>query len=132
MALAKQIETTHGRVRTVIVDTLARSMIGDENGPKDMGAFVAACSSIRDRLATHVLIVHHSGKDLLRGARGHSCLRAATDVEAELAADNGIHTAKMNKMRDEAGGLVFGFKLEVSIGVEHWRVTRRDFTSACS
>lgn len=112
VALAEDISVKRSRVKAVIIDTLARSMVGDENGPRDMGAYVAACSAIRDRLATHALIVHHSGKDVMRGARGHSSLRAGTDVEIELAADSGTHTAKVTKSRDEAGGLVLGFKLE--------------------
>ena len=71
-------------VRLVVIDTLARSMIGNENSPEDMGRCVAAAAAIREAADTHVLIVHHTGKDTARGARGHSSLRAATDVELEV------------------------------------------------
>ena len=71
----------HGRVALVVIDTLARAMTGNENAPEDMGRFVAACGRIREACEGHVLIVHHCGKDQARGARGHSSLRAATDVE---------------------------------------------------
>ena len=84
LALLASIRERHGRVALVVVDTLARAMTGNENPPDDMGKFVAACGRIREACEGHVLIVHHSGKDLAKGARGHSSLRAATDVELEV------------------------------------------------
>ena len=68
----------------MVVDTLARAMTGNENAPEDMGSFVAACGRIREACEGHVLVVHHCGKDAAKGARGHSSLRAATDVELEV------------------------------------------------
>jgi KaiC/GvpD/RAD55 family RecA-like ATPase len=105
----------HGRVALVVVDTLARSMAGNENAPDDMGRFVAACATIREAAGgTHVLVVHHSGKDAARGARGHSCLRAATDTELEVtkAGEDGTGCVAVTKSRDEPGASRFGFKLE--------------------
>ena len=57
---------------------------GNENAPDDMGAFVTNIDKIRHALNTHLCIVHHSGKDRARGARGHSLLRAGTDAELEV------------------------------------------------
>lgn len=114
VALVAQIARDHGRVAMVVVDTLARAMTGNENAPDDMGKFVAACGAIREVGDTHVLVVHHSGKDLAKGARGHSCLRAATDVELEVTAG----CIKVTKSRDDEGGRTYGFKLEtVELGV---------------
>lgn len=109
VALVAQVARDHGRVAMMVLDTLARSMTGNENSPDDMGRFVAACGKIREAGETHVLVVHHSGKDTARGARGHSSLRAATDVELEVAAGS----MRVTKARDEGGGGVFGFRLEV-------------------
>jgi len=117
--LGRQLEAERGRLAMVVVDTLARAMTGNENAPDDMGPFVAACGKIREQLGAHVLIVHHSGKDQARGARGHSSLRATTDVEIEVTAGEGTHSAKVTKHRDEAGGQVFGFGLEqVELGMD--------------
>ncbi|MCB2055657.1 MAG: AAA family ATPase [Geminicoccaceae bacterium] len=112
-AVAEAIEAEHGRVALVVVDTLARAMTGNENLPDDMGSFVAACGLIRGRLDTCVLIVHHSGKDQARGARGHSSLRASTDVEIEVAGSEGARAATVTKSRDGVTGGVSGFSLEV-------------------
>lgn len=109
VALVAQVARDHGRVAMVVLDTLARSMTGNENSPEDMGKFVAACGRIREAGETHVLVVHHSGKDTAKGARGHSSLRAATDVELEVAPGS----IRVTKARDEGGGGLFGFKLEV-------------------
>jgi hypothetical protein len=69
----------------VIVDTLSRAMAGgDENSSVDMGRVVKAADRIRDRTGAHFTFVHHTGKDVAKGARGHSLLRAATDTELEV------------------------------------------------
>ena len=112
LALLASIRERHGRVALVVVDTLARAMIGNENSPDDMGKFVAACGRIREACEGHVLVVHHCGKDLARGARGHSSLRAATDVELEVTSSDGSGCVTVTKHRDEPGASRFGFRLE--------------------
>jgi len=64
-------------VDLVVVDTLARNFIGDENSPKEMGAFVEGCEDIRRELGTAVLVIHHTRKDG-KGERGTESLRNAT------------------------------------------------------
>jgi RecA-family ATPase len=55
----------------IVFDTLARCIAGaDENSAKDMGIVVANLDRIRRTTAACVLVVHHSGMDLARGARG--------------------------------------------------------------
>lgn len=112
VALVARVARDHGRVALVVVDTLARAMTGNENAPDDMGRFVAACGRIREACGGHVLVVHHSGKDTARGARGHSSLRAATDVELEVSSGEAGGSIKVTKHRDEAGGRAYGFRLE--------------------
>jgi hypothetical protein len=87
-------------------------MTGNENAPDDMGRFVAACGRLREAGETHVLVVHHSGKDMARGARGHSCLRAATDVEMEVTKGEGGGAVRVSKNRDGEEGTSYGFTLE--------------------
>ena len=100
-ALCKQIETTHGKLAMIVVDTLSRAMAGgDENGPTDMTAFIRNLDALRDYTGAHILIVHHTGKDTAQGARGHSSLRAATDTEIELENNEGVRTATATKQRD--------------------------------
>ena len=102
IAAIKRAEAEHGRVILTVVDTLSRSMTGNENAPDDMGRYVAACGAIREATETHVMVVHHCGKDAARGARGHSSLRAATDIEIELTKADGVIVFRMTKVRDDA------------------------------
>lgn len=102
--------------RLVILDTLARAMAGgDENSGKDMGAAVKTMDAIRESTGAHVMLVHHCGKDEARGARGHSCLRAAVDTEIELSRPDGgtISTVRVSKQRDLPMGNAMPFSLEV-------------------
>jgi hypothetical protein len=114
IAMLNDISTQHGHISIVVIDTLARAMVGNENSSEDMGAFVLACSNIRTAASTSILIVHHAGKDTARGARGWSGLRAATDVELEITEG----CIKVSKNRDEQEGQTYGFKLEkVELGL---------------
>ena len=112
--LGREIIDQYGRVALVVIDTLARSMVGNENSGEDMGAYVMACDTIRAGLDTQVMVIHHCGKNDARGARGHSSLKAATDQEIEVVANqDSTHSAKATKVRDDANGENFGFMLDV-------------------
>lgn len=96
----------------IIIDTLARSMgAGDENTGQDMGAFIAAVDRIRAATGAHVMVIHHSGKDTSRGARGHSSLRAAVDTEIGLTREGQTITAEAHKQRDGVSGKTFSYTL---------------------
>lgn len=96
-------------VAAVVVDTASRAMPGaDENAAKDVTRLVENLGRIGDGKRA-VIAVHHSGKDLGQGMRGHSALYAAADSVIRVN-DGAIETVKS---RDGAGGMVGGFKLDV-------------------
>lgn len=128
-ALADAVkERARGLPLLIVIDTLSRVMAGgDENAPADMTAFIRNVDAIRAHTGAHIMIVHHSGKDAARGARGHSSLRAATDTEIEVQEpetdedgfQRGVRLAKVTKQRDYQGGEIFAFDLEqVHLGVD--------------
>ncbi len=83
----------------IVVDTLARSIgDGDENTAKDAAMFVRNCDLIREATGAHVLVIHHTGKEEERGARGSSALRAAVDTEILVGADHRIASKKQRDM----------------------------------
>jgi RecA-family ATPase len=106
----------------IVVDTLSRVMAGgNENAPDDMGRFVANCDRLRLSTGAHVLVIHHSGKDDARGARGHSLLKAAADTEIAVEKNeiSGVVTATVAKQRDHRIGDPFAFCLiPVEIGTD--------------
>lgn len=108
------------KVSLVIVDTLSAAAAGsNENSGEDMGAIVAHCKLLHKKTGATVLVVHHSGKDESRGARGWSGLRAAADTEIEVSRNGDIRGMSISKMKDGTDGLQFGFKLKtVTLGID--------------
>ena len=98
----------------VVFDTLSRSMHGgDENKAEDMTMVVAVADRLREKFRAATIYVHHTGKEVTRGARGHSSLLGAADT-ALLVND---HKAVMEKVRDGISGDEFPFHLEpVTLG----------------
>ena len=91
-----------GEVGLVVVDTLARSMVGgDDNLAKDMGRVIASLDDIRSSGAT-VLVVHHSSKTGKTGLRGSSALLGAVDTSIELVAQKRGLFLHCKKQRDGA------------------------------
>ncbi len=90
-------------VQLVVVDTLSRAMAGgEENGTVDMMTVVKSVDRIREETGTHVMLVHHCGKDEAKGARGSTCLRAAIDTEIEISRAEGAdqRIVRVKKQRD--------------------------------
>jgi hypothetical protein len=100
----------------IVLDTLSRAMAGgDENASTDMGAMVKHLDALRAATSAHLLVVHHTGKDRAKGARGHSLLRAATDTEIEV----GDRQIAVTKQRDLDKSYCSGFDLDVmTLGVD--------------
>ena len=104
----------------IVFDTLNRTMGGgDENSPVDMGEYLDAIAKITSQVNAFTLVVHHSGKNVAKGARGHSSLRAAMDLELEVKANGDQQILTVTKSRDGETGLEFAYKREiVSLGLD--------------
>ena len=118
--LIRSIEVASLKPSLIIVDTLARAFGGgNENASEDMGAFISNIGLIQDRLATAVMIVHHSGKDEARGQRGHSSLLGAVDAELEVIKisdddqDERIGKLTITKQKDGEDGIEIGYRMDV-------------------
>ncbi|EKS3671557.1 AAA family ATPase [Salmonella enterica] len=113
---AKQVEATTGQpVRLIVIDTLARCFGGnDENDARDMGAFIEGCDTIKRETGATLLVVHHSGKDEGKGARGSSAFRAALDAEFNVRREGagGALILRCTKMKDaeEPGQCAYDLK----------------------
>lgn len=101
---ARDVKARTGQpVRLIVVDTLARCFGGnDENDARDMGAFIEGCDVIKRETGATLLVVHHSGKDDTKGARGSSAFRAALDAEFNIRreGDGGAIILTCTKMKD--------------------------------
>ncbi|SDK62262.1 AAA family ATPase [Paracoccus chinensis] len=108
------------RPSLIVVDTLARAMgNGDENTAQDMGQFVRSIDHLRAETGAHVMVIHHSGKDASKGARGSGSLRAAADTEIELTRSDDTIMAEQRKQRDMPCDGVFAYTLKsVFLGLD--------------
>ena len=96
----EQIE--HGIDRLFfIIDTVARSLLGDENSSSDMSAFVTACNAVQRHIDGAVIGVHHAGKDATRGMRGSTALLGAVDAALRVTQEDD---------RGKQGGPRYGVK----------------------
>lgn len=121
VALAEEVKTrATGLPLVIVIDTLSRIMAGgDENSAADMTALIRNIDAVREVTGAHIILVHHTGKDTAKGARGHSSLRAATDTEIEVSNENGARAATVTKQRDYQGGEIFAFNLKsVPLGID--------------
>jgi putative DNA primase/helicase len=70
----------------IIVDTLHRFLLGDENSAQDAKTMLDACGSLMSEFACSVLLVHHTGvsEEVQHRARGSSAWRGALDIEISV------------------------------------------------
>lgn len=104
----------------VIVDTLNRAApTSDENSSKEMGEILEACKRLQALIGGLVILVHHTGKDTTRGARGHSSFFAALDgaIEVERTATQRSWSVAKAKDGQDGKNVPFDLKLHV-LGVD--------------
>jgi hypothetical protein len=98
----------------VIVDTLNRAApTSDENSSKEMGEILQACKWLQGLIGGLVVLVHHTGKDTTKGARGHSSLFAALDGAIEVEKSNDKRSWSIAKSKDGQDGKSFPFNLKI-------------------
>lgn len=105
-------EQTGQKVALIVIDTLARHLIGDENSTQHMSEFIKQVDGLRDTFPdSTALIVHHTGNnaEATGRSRGSSALKAAVDVEIQCMKFELTFT----KMKDSAPPAPVGFKFKV-------------------
>jgi hypothetical protein len=118
-AIVQAINDTPEPTALIVIDTLARAMgDGDENTAKDMGQFIRNVDLIREQTGAHVMVIHHSGKDASKGARGSGSLRGAVDTKIELTRSGEVVMATTKKQRDMPSDKVFAYTLR-SVFIGH-------------
>jgi hypothetical protein len=103
----------------VVIDTLNRALLGDENKSDDMAKFIRAADMVRTTFGCVVIIIHHCG---IAGGRprGHTSLAGADDVQIAVARDEqGNITVTVEHMKDGDASAPMGSRLErVELGTD--------------
>jgi KaiC/GvpD/RAD55 family RecA-like ATPase len=105
IATACAIAKERGEVVRIVIDTLAVTFAGgDENSSADMGRYVTNVKRIIAEVGAAGLVVHHCGKDVARGMRGHSVLLAALDAKIAIEkTEGGERILRTGNVRDGDG-----------------------------
>lgn len=113
-ALVATVKDAGIRDGLIIIDTLNAATPGmEENASAGMGEAIEAVKRIRHECGGLVILIHHSGKDVSKGLRGHSSLYAALDSVIEVSRDGGRRSWRLAKSKDGADGETHPFRLEV-------------------
>ena len=97
----------------VFLDTLNRAApTSDENSSKEMGEILEAVKNLHLATDGLVVLVHHTGKDVSRGMRGHSSLFAALDGAIEVHRNDEKRSWSVAKSKDADDGGVAYFRLK--------------------
>lgn len=120
-AVAQAVKASEG-ADVIVIDTFAKVTPGaNENAGEDMGKAIDNCRKLYEATGALVILVHHTGKDIDRGARGWSGIRAAADFEAEVCRDEaaGKRWLQITKQKDGDDDGRWGFKLvDVIVGLD--------------
>ena len=113
-ALVKLLQRRQYQRGAFFLDTFQTATVGlDEINGADMGIVIESLKRIGRETKTTPIFVHHAGKNLERGQRGHSSLGASVETEIEIRRDSsGLVIAKLAKMRVAPDGTEFNYKLE--------------------
>lgn len=114
----------------IILDTLMRMSGGgfNENSSEDMGAFITQAGKLQEIFDCALMVIHHSGKDVTKGLRGHSSLLGAVDTELEIQRQDSVINSSdasvignailtVSKQKDGADSIQIGIEIvSVEIG----------------
>lgn len=113
LALAAAIAKDQG-ADVIVIDTLNRAAPEcDENASQDMGRILEGVRELQATTGALVLLVHHTGKNIANGMRGHSSLHAALDAAIEVSRNGDGREWKVAKSKDGRDGAVHAFRLDV-------------------
>jgi hypothetical protein len=131
LAISELIAQIDEPLEIIILDTLMRMSGGgfNENSSEDMGAFISQTGKLQEIFHCALLVIHHSGKDVTKGLRGHSSLLGAVDTELEIQRQDSVINSgdasvignailKVSKQKDGADSIEVGIDvISIEIGM---------------
>ena len=86
MRVVEQVRALPDRPEAIVVDTLHRFLLGDENSAQDAKTMLDACNNLMSEFGCSVILVHHTGvsDEAQHRARGSSAWRGALDIEISI------------------------------------------------
>lgn len=123
MRVVDSVRNLTDKPSLIVVDTLHRFLLGDENSAQDAKVMIDACAGLMREFNCSVLLVHHTGvsDETQNRARGSSAWRGAVDIEIGITPNKSNNTIKVNqtKSKDSDNADQVTVKLE-KVNINGW------------
>ena len=77
----KSVEEIEGQIGMIVVDTIQRCLVGNENSSEDVGAFINQLDALISDYKCCICLVHHTGHNNSKRGRGSSVIGASLDYD---------------------------------------------------
>lgn len=107
----------------IVVDTLHRFLLGDENSAQDAKTMLDACNKLMMDFECSVLLVHHTGvsDEAQHRARGSSAWRGALDIEISIVPAKGDKPLQIVQRKSKDAELSKDIYASLqSVAIEGW------------
>jgi phage/plasmid primase-like uncharacterized protein len=109
--------------KLIVVDTLHRFLLGDENSAQDAKGMLDACANLMQTFNCSVLLVHHTGVagDAQHRARGSSAWRGALDIEVSIVPAKGDKPIEIIQRKSKDAELAMSHQCELrTVKIPGW------------
>lgn len=107
----------------IVVDTLHRFLLGDENSAQDAKTMLDACNALMNEFNCSVLLVHHTGvsEDAQHRARGSSAWRGALDIEISIVPGDDENPMKIVQRKSKDAEITAPMHVNLhSVNINGW------------
>lgn len=94
--LEKVIEKHGAKPAVIVIDTVARTLLGEKEDEVGMGLVIGMATRLSALYHCLVILVHHTGKDESRGGRGSNAMEAGTDAIFRVERGSGLNVILHN------------------------------------
>ena len=114
---ADAIRALSGTPAVIVVDTLHRHLLGDENSATDAKTMLDACGALIQEFSCTVILVHHTGvsAEAQHRARGSSAWKGALDIEISVVPGDVIEVVQRKSKDAELADPIFAALARVQI-----------------
>jgi hypothetical protein len=108
----------------IVVDTLHRFLLGDENSAQDAKTMLDSCNNLMNEFDCSVILVHHTGvsEEAQHRARGSSAWRGALDIEISVVPGTDSTPMKLVQRKSKDAEMTEPVFLSLqSVAITGWR-----------
>ena len=109
--------------KVIVVDTLHRFLLGDENSAQDTKSMLDACAKLMAKFNATLILVHHTGvsDEAQHRARGSSAWRGALDIEISIVPAKDGQPMQIVQRKSKDAEMVEPLAAElISVEIPNW------------